>query len=376
MSSSTGTSQRPASAEAAFRDLLDRVVRLGATYTSGPASHNAGRPIHELPHGALEFSHLPSRLIGCSEPGAWISTGLAAARFLYMLTGRRDIRFIEPFSGGIRKFSADGTSLGGSAYGSRLFGNRPGEDQVRQCVKTIRDRPNTKRAAATLSRPYTADKPAVDVACCLGIAFMPRAATLDTSVIMRANDAIRLLPYNLFEFSMLAEMVARLTGTEPGTYRHLAVSMHLRGEHDIRLAGDLLASPARGSVTGMSPMPELTWDTVDAIAGLGSALSEALHQPPGACKDAAAQVVTRSLAICGPYWHDIIAAAAARGLARRTLLPQHETLIREWEGSGGPLLNAELALQRRAGGMVTGSGGSDPGRGTSRPGWSPGRAGP
>jgi Thymidylate synthase len=376
MSSSTGTSQRPAGADAAFRDLLDRVVRLGATYTSGPASHNASRPIHELPHGALEFSHLPSRLVGCSEPGAWISPGLAAARFLYLLTGRRDIRFFEPYSGGVRKFSADGTSLGGSAYGARLFGTRPGEDQVRQCVTMIRDRPNTKRAAAALFQPYTADEPAVDVACCLGIAFMPRASILDTSVIMRANDAIRLLPYNLFEFSMLAEMVARLTGTEPGTYRHLAVSMHLRGEHDIRLAADLLASPAGGSVTDMGSMPELTWDTVGAMAGLGSELSEALHQPPGTCEDAVTQVVTRSLAVAGPYWHDIIAAAAARGLARRTLLPQHETAAREWGGSRGPLLDAELALQRRASAVVTGSGGSAPGRGTSRPGWSPGRAGP
>jgi hypothetical protein len=363
MSSDMGTSQRPAGAGAAFRDLLGRVVRLGVTYTSGPESHNAGRPIRELPHGALEFSQLPSRLIGCSEPGAWISAGLAAARFLYLLTGRHDIRFIEPFSGGVRKFSADGISLGGSAYGASLFGTRPGEDQVRRCVKLIRDRPNTKRAAATLFQPYTADRPGPDVACCLAIAFMPRAATLDTSVIMRANDAIRLLPYNVFEFSMLAEMVARLTGTEPGTYRHLAVSMHLRGQDDIRLAADLLASPASGSVTDMGSMPELTWDTVDAMAGLGSALSEALHQPPGTCKDAAAQVVTRSLATAGPYWHDIIAAAAARGLARRTLLPQHETLTREWGGSRGPLLDAELARRCSASAVVTGSGGSDPGRG-------------
>src|ERR1035441_518759 len=226
---------REGTADAAFRELLARVIGSGVTHASGPASHNAGRPIRELVHGSLEFGQLPQRLAGCAGPGAWISPGLAAARFLYLLTGRRDLKFIAPFSGGVRKFSADGIYLGGSAYGAQLFGDQPGADQIRRCAQVITSRPNTKRAAATLFPPYTGNETSVDVACCLGIVFVPRSGALDASVIMRANDALRLLPYNLFEFSMLAELVARLTGLEPGTYRHLAVSMHLRGDGDRKL---------------------------------------------------------------------------------------------------------------------------------------------
>ena len=57
--------QREGTAGAAFRELLARVIGSGLTHTSGPASHNAGRPIRELVHGGLEFGQLPQRLAGC-----------------------------------------------------------------------------------------------------------------------------------------------------------------------------------------------------------------------------------------------------------------------------------------------------------------------
>jgi hypothetical protein len=340
---------RPAvTADAALRELLARVIGSGATRTSGPASHNAGRPIRELVHGSLEFTQLPQRLAGCSGPGGWISPGLAAARFLYLLTGRRDLKFIAPFSGGVRKFSADGIHLGGSAYGARLFGDQPGADQIRRCAEIITTRPNTKRAAATLFPPYTGNETSVDVACCLGIVFVPRSGALDASVIMRANDALRLLPYNLFEFSMLAELVARLTGLEAGTYRHLAVSMHLRGDDDIKLAAEFCASPAPCTTAGMGQMPDLTWDTVTALAGLANALPDCLNGPPGLAESRAAEVVSRTRSLAGPYWGDVLAAAAARGLARKVPGTGWEKLFPERDSEGGPLLTAELMHQHRA----------------------------
>ncbi len=338
---------RPVTADAALRGLLGRVISSGVTSTSGPASHNAGRPIRELVHGSLEFSQLPQRLAGGSGRGGWISPGLAAARFLYLLTGRHDLEYIAPFSGGVRKFSADGIHLGGSAYGARLFGGQRGTDQIRRCAQIITSRPNTKRATATLFPPYTGNETSVDVACCLGIMFLPRSGALDTSVIMRANDALRLLPYNIFEFSMLAELVARLTGLQPGTYRHLAVSMHLRGDDDIKLAASFCASPPPCTTIDMGQMPDLTWDTVTALADLANALPDCLNGPPGLAVSRAAQIVSRTRPLVGPYWGDVLAAAAARGLARRVPGTGWEKLLSERGSKSGPLLTAELMHQRR-----------------------------
>jgi hypothetical protein len=346
MSGNSIPARQQVTADAAFRELLAGVIRSGMTHTSGPASHNSSRPIRELVHGNLEFDQLPHRLVGCSGPGAWISPGLAAARFLYLLTGRRDLKFIAPFSGGVRQFSADGTDLGGSAYGAKLFGEQPGTDQIRRCAEIIASRPNTKRAAVTLFPPYTGNETSVDVACCLGIVFMPRSGTLDASVIMRANDAMRLLPYNLFEFSMLAELVARLTRLEAGTYRHLAVSMHLRGDGDLKLASEFCAGPAPCGTVDMGRMPDLTWDTVTALASLGNALSDFLSEPE-LFEDRAQEILTRSQSLAGPYWRDVIAAAAARGLARRVPEAKCERLFEQRGLVSGPLLSAELTYQRR-----------------------------
>ena len=347
MNRSPDPAQRPVTADDALRELLARIIMSGVTRTSGPASHNAGRPIRELVHGSLEFDQLPHRLADCSGPGGWISPGLAAARFLYLLTGRCDLGFIAPFSGGVRRFSADGISLGGSAYGARLFGGQPGTDQIRRCAQIIMTRPDTKRAAATLFPPYTGNETSVDVACCLGIMFLPRSGALDTSVIMRANDALRLLPYNMFEFSMLAELVARLTGLQAGTYRHLAVSMHLRGDDDIKLAAGFCASPPRCTTTGMGQMPDLSWDTVTELAGLANELPDCLNGPPGLAASRSAQIVSRTRSLAGPYWGDVLAAAAARGLARTVPGTGWEKLLPERDSGSGPLLSAELMHQRR-----------------------------
>jgi hypothetical protein len=245
----------------------------------------------------------------------------------------------------VRKFSADGIHLGGSAYGAQLFGDQPGADQIRRCAQIIGSRPNTKRAAATLFPPYTGNETSADVACCLGIVFLPRSGILDASVIMRANDALRLLPYNLFEFSMLAELVARLTRLETGAYRHLAVSMHLRGDGDLKLASEFCAGPY--STVDMGRMPDLTWEAVTVLAGLANALSDCLNGPPGLAEDRAPEIVSRSQSLVGPYWRDVIAAAAARGLARKVPEAGREKLSGERGLASGPLLSAELMHQHR-----------------------------
>ena len=157
MSDSPGPDQRPATADAAFRELLARVVRLGRDPHQRPRIPQRGQADPRArPRQPWSSASLPQRLVGCSGPGAWISPGLAAARFLYLLTGRRDLRFIAPFSGGVRKFSADGDQPRRQRLRRQaLRGPGQATDQVRRCAQVITGRPNTKRAAATLFPPYT-----------------------------------------------------------------------------------------------------------------------------------------------------------------------------------------------------------------------------
>jgi len=65
MSNSLSPVRRQVTADTALRELLTRVISSGATRTSGPASHNAGRPIRlglDSIRGAAFLFRGPNRL--------------------------------------------------------------------------------------------------------------------------------------------------------------------------------------------------------------------------------------------------------------------------------------------------------------------------
>jgi thymidylate synthase len=51
---------------------------------------------------------------------------------------------------------------------------------------------------------------------------------------MRSNDTYLGLPHDVFEFTMLQELVARSVGVEPGICRHMVGSLHL---YDVDFTG-------------------------------------------------------------------------------------------------------------------------------------------
>jgi hypothetical protein len=63
---------------------------------------------------------------------------------------------------------------------------------------------------------------------------------LHMTTTMRSNNAFRILPFNLFEFSMLQEMVASELELPLGTYTHWASSMHVYdNEREMPLTRDI-----------------------------------------------------------------------------------------------------------------------------------------
>ena len=57
--------------------------------------------------------------------------------------------------------------------------------------------------------------------------FIVRCEELHLFVCMRSNDAFMGLPHDVFAFTMLQELVARLIGCELGHYHHFVSSLHL-----------------------------------------------------------------------------------------------------------------------------------------------------
>jgi hypothetical protein len=194
-------------------------------------------PGHRIPHfsdRALEFS-----------------PGLAAARFLYLVTGSDSYPQIAFYTNGASRFAAGGESLPGSAYGARLFGEHG--NLFEDAASTLLARPNTKRASIPIFQPRdTAAAPDTqDLPCAFGLHFLLRDAGLISSVTMRANDAFKIMPYNLFEFSMLGECMAARIGAPHAAHVHGSVSMHLRDDGIAaagRLAGYRLPAAATARI--------------------------------------------------------------------------------------------------------------------------------
>lgn len=166
------------------------------------------------------------------------------AEALWYLSGRDDLDFIAYYAPSMRKYSADGRRLTGTAYGRALFGadGRPG--QWAPVVDTLRSDADSKRAVlqifdgAELTVP---DNP--DVSCTLGLQFLVREGALHSVGFMRANDVYRGMTSDVFSFTLLQEMLARELGVRLGSYVHLVGSMHLY-EPDHDRAREVLADPA------------------------------------------------------------------------------------------------------------------------------------
>lgn len=70
-----------------------------------------------------------------------------------------------------------------------------------------------------------------DVPCTCTLQFIIRNDRLDMVTSMRSNDAYKGLPHDVFSFTMLQEIAARMLKVELGEYHHFAASLHLYDEN-------------------------------------------------------------------------------------------------------------------------------------------------
>lgn len=90
--------------------------------------------------------------------------------------------------------------------------------------------------------------------CTTGLQFLLREGKLHLIANMRSNDAYLGLPHDVFCFTMLQEMVARILGVEVGGYWHSVASMHLYDKN--RAATRRYLEEGFQRHVEMPPMPE------------------------------------------------------------------------------------------------------------------------
>ena len=162
-----------------------------------------------------------------------LSYQFMAAEAYWILTGDKHVSTIAPYNRHISQFSDDGETFAG-AYGPRIM------EQLDYIVNKLIEDPDSRQAGLTIWRPNP--EPSKDIPCTVAIWLQVRDKRLHTHVFMRSSDIWLGLPYDLFNFSMLAHLVCCRLRTslmhqdlQPGSLYLTAASLHLYEEHRPKL---------------------------------------------------------------------------------------------------------------------------------------------
>lgn len=196
-----------------------------------------------------------------------IDLGYAIASTLWTLIGSDSVEIISFYNPKGRDFSDDGARLF-AAPGARIFFSPEG-NQLAQAIQRLKADPSTRRAVIqifTASDLFAATR---DCSCAVSIQFLLRDDELSCITYMRSQSALMVMPYDLFLFTMIHEVVALSLGVKLGTYHHFSGSLHYYQDEEetVRAVLEEEASPG-------PEMPALQNASSEAFLKLASAEQE------------------------------------------------------------------------------------------------------
>jgi len=232
------------SADAVWRQVAERLRSEGALQES------RDQPTRELLHVALTITDPRQRLVFVRP----MNPAFALAEMIWMLAGANDVSFLRFWNPRMARYAddADPHRLHG-AYGYRLgsqprlstaattrlrhepSGGASRLDQLKTAYEALQRTPHSRQVVLQFwdaDRDLPAPEPrSRDVPCNLVSHLMVRDGRLEWLQVMRSNDLMWGLPYNIVQFTSLQEIMAGCLGVDVGTYTHLSDSLHIYQRH-------------------------------------------------------------------------------------------------------------------------------------------------
>lgn len=168
-------------------------------------------------------------------PGRKASLPAQIAETMWVLAGRNDVEWLSHYLPRAGDFSDDGTTWTGG-YGPRIRGWKGGAsvgiDQLAHVIDLLNNERGTRRAVINIYDPEIDWSGGKDVPCNNWLSFISRNGKLHMNVATRSNDVIwGWSGINQFEWSVLQEIVAHLTGNQIGTLTFNVTSLHVYEKH-------------------------------------------------------------------------------------------------------------------------------------------------
>jgi thymidylate synthase len=208
------------------------------------------------------------------------------AEALWILSGDDTVDGIAPYCRNIAQFSDDGKTYFG-AYGPRIA------SQFEYIISVLVEHVDTRQAVLTIWRENPPESK--DIPCTVSLTFNIRDGKLNCHVFMRSSDTWFGVPYDFFNFSMIAARVACVVNkrlepltadyrVELGTLYFTAVSSHL---YQPNWEGALRVLAERRELIGHTKHAELgnhlirggCWDVIEAALVAGRTTNQQPRWP-------------------------------------------------------------------------------------------------
>ena len=219
-----------------------------------------------------------------------MSMPFACGEFLWYLRGSNRLEHIEYYSKMYPKFSDDKTTVNG-AYGERIFGGS--FSQWEQIKSILQKDPDSRQAVIAIYQPRDVFSSSVDIPCTCVLQYLIRDNALHCITYMRSNDIFLGMPYDIFSFTMLQELLSCELNVKLGTYTHMVGSLHIY-EKNFNILDSIDTKIERLSYI----MPQMTKNTIKpSQISLILDLEESLRENKNKCTN---------YNDIDPYWSNII----------------------------------------------------------------------
>jgi thymidylate synthase len=245
--------------QAAFLGELQLIVEDGANIEV------RGNLTREVCAHTIEIEDVLNRYIVLSHRNNNVFASIAEA--MWLLAGRSDLPYIEAYLPRATDYSDDGKTWRGG-YGPRLR-NWNGIDQLAEVLSILTKNLSSRRAVAVLYDPDRDFVESKDIPCNNWLHFLARSGRLDLYVAARSVDIWwGFSGANVFEWSLLLELMAFWLNQRPGHLVFFTSSLHLYQRH-FEAAERLLADAAKAQLKrSLLPAPRFATDWQDFASEL------------------------------------------------------------------------------------------------------------
>lgn len=221
----------------------------------GVKRETRGTVSYEIPEPVTMILSDPSRRVVNNPARKW-NPYLGFAETLWILNGVNELTVPGSVVKNLYNFSDDGRYMR-AGYGPRLRGfntlssdykrHEPGSgggiDQLEFIIGLLRNDNNSRQAGITIHDPNKdTDRITKDIPCTRLLQFQIVDGKLDLTVFLRSNDLIwGLSAVNVFNFTMIQEVVSLLVGVPMGKYIHIANNLHIYHDH-IKMLDEIIDS--------------------------------------------------------------------------------------------------------------------------------------